>query len=446
MRIENEAGRGTACDMGRGVLVTAVAGGSQPPSIAHAHTQVSALGRAWPFSIPHSQFSILYAGFSLLTSHFSLRQAKRRFGVLPCLVCLALAALVGSAGCDGDRPAGGTGAAEESGDGAAGGTGAAVESGDGAAAECRREPVGGGGQIRIAVIPKGTTHEFWKSIHAGALKSELELAGVQIIWKGPTKEDDRGQQISVVENFINAGVTGIVLAPLDDVALARPVQEAGRAGIGVVVMDSGLQADPCRDFASFVATDNYVGGQHGARRLGEILGGKGKVLLLRYQVGSASTVQREQGFLDVLQAEFPGVQVVSDDQYGGATTESAYAKAENLLNRFAELDGIFCPNESTTFGMLRALQGSGRAGKIKFVGFDSSDKLIQAMADGELHGLVLQDPLNMGYLAVKTLVAYLRGEPVATRIDTGSAVATPENMNEPRMRELLSPPIDKYLR
>ena len=273
----------------------------------------------------------------------------------------------------------------------------------------------------------------------------IRLPGVQIIWKGPTKEDDRGQQISVVENFINAGVTGIVLAPLDDVALAKPVQEAGRAGISVVVMDSALEADPCREFASFVATDNYVGGQHGARRLGEILGGKGKILLLRYQVGSASTVQREQGFLDTLKADFPDVQVVSADQYGGATTESAYAKAENLLNRFADLDGIFCPNESTTFGMLRALQGSGRAGKVKFVGFDSSDKLIQAMADGELHGLVLQDPLNMGYVAVKTLVAFLRGEKVATRIDTGSAVATPENMNDPRIRELLSPPIDEYL-
>ena len=352
----------------------------------------------------------------------------------PLLVCSLLAALfvVTPAGCDGDRPAKPTGTTAGSADGKA-------------AVDCQREPIAAGEQVRIAVIPKGTTHEFWKSIHAGALKAERELPGVQIIWKGPTKEDDRGQQISVVENFINAGVTGIVLAPLDDVALAKPVQEAGRAGISVVVMDSALEADPCREFASFVATDNYVGGQHGARRLCEILGGKGKIRLLRYQVGSASTVQREQGFLDTLKADFPDVQVVSADQYGGATTESAYAKAENLLNRFADLDGIFCPNESTTFGMLRALQGSGRAGKVKFVGFDSSDKLIQAMADGELHGLVLQDPLNMGYVAVKTLVAFLRGEKVATRIDTGSAVATPENMNDPRIRELLSPPIDEYL-
>ena len=122
-----------------------------------------------------------------------------------------------------------------------------------------------------------------------------------------------------------------------------------------------------------------------------------------------------------------------------------YAKAENLLNRFGQLDGVFCPNESTTFGMLLALRAADRADKIKFVGFDSSAKFIDALAGGELDGLVLQDPLNIGYTAVKTLVAYLRGETVQTRIDTGCVVATPANMNEPAIRTLLSPPIDRYL-
>lgn len=301
------------------------------------------------------------------------------------------------------------------------------------------------GALKIAVIPKGTTHEFWKAIHAGAIKAELELKGVQITWKGPTKEDDREQQINVVENFVNAGVAGIALAPLDNVALVRPVRDATRAGIRVVIMDSALDAEAGKDYVSFVATDNYVGGQKAARRLGQVLNGKGKVLMMRYQVGSASTDARERGFLDVLAKEFPDLQMLSSDQYGGATTESSYAKAENLLNRFSEIDGIFCPNESTTFGMLRALQGSNRAGKIKFVGFDSSEKLIQAMADGQINGLVLQDPLNMGYMAVKTLVASLRGEAAPVRIDTGSEIATPENMNEPKIKDLLSPPIGKYL-
>lgn len=315
-----------------------------------------------------------------------------------------------------------------------------------APAVCRRSPVAGADVLRITVIPMGSTHEFWKSIHAGAVKAERELRGVQIDWSAPMKEGDREAQINLVENAINSGVHGIALAPSDNVALVRPVREAVRAGIGVVILDSELSGRPCEDYGSLVATDSYLGGRKGGRRLGELLGGRGQVLLLRCQQGFLSTTLREQGFLDVMAAEFPGIRIVSSDQYGGATAESAFAKAENLLNRFPDLDGIFCPNESTTFGMLRALQASGRAGRVRFVGFDSSTKLIEAMSRGELHGLVLQDPINIGYAGVKTLVAYLRGEEVPARIDTGSEVATPENMNEPRIRELLSPPIEQYIR
>lgn len=311
--------------------------------------------------------------------------------------------------------------------------------------QCVRKETVKADLLKIAVIPQGSTHEFWKSIHAGAVKAELELKGVQVVWKGPAKEDDREAQMNVVDNFVNTGVAGIALAPTDDVALARPVRDAAKAGVSVVIMDSSLKAEVCKDYASFVATDNYMGGQKGGRRLGELLQGKGNVLLLRLQIGHVSTAEREQGFLDVIKKEFPDIQLVSTDQFAGVTTETAFAKAESLLNRFPNLDGIFCPNESSTFGMLRALQESGRAGKIKFVGFDSSEKLIQAMKAGQIHGLVLQDPLNIGYTAVKTLAAYLRGETIPTRIDTGSVVATPENMNEARIKELLSPPIDKYL-
>lgn len=311
---------------------------------------------------------------------------------------------------------------------------------------CQRSGGSVEGPLKIAVIPKGTTHEFWKAIHAGAIKAETELKDVQIEWKGPVKEDDRTEQINIVENYIHPGTSGIVIAPLDNVALVRPIREAAKAGIGVVVVDSGVNADYCKDFASFVATDNYVGGSKGAERLGQILGGQGNVILMRYQEGSASTMQREQGFLDTMKSKFPQIRIISSDQHGGATTESAMATAENLLNRFQhEVNGIFTPNESTTFGMLRALQEAGMEGDLKFVGFDSYEKFIDALQDGSLHGLVLQDPMKMGYLGVKTMVAYLRGEAVPSRVDTGIAVATPENMNDPEIQALLHPPIDQYL-
>ncbi|MHC4364962.1 MAG: ABC transporter substrate-binding protein [Planctomycetota bacterium] len=313
-----------------------------------------------------------------------------------------------------------------------------------------KEKEASGAKYRIAVIPKGTTHVFWKSIHAGAVRAEKELQehGVEIIWKGPLKEDDRESQIRVVEDFITAGVSGIVLAPLDDAALRMPVRDAVNSGIPVVIIDSGLKSE---DYVSFVATDNYIGGRKGGERLAEILGGKGKVIMLRYHAGSASTMKREQGFLDVLKEKYPEIEVVSANQYGGATTESAYRASENLLAplRTADgglkIDGIFCPNESTAFGMLRALEDSGLAGKVKYVGFDSSDRLVQAMRKGYIHGLVLQDPINMGYLGVKIMVKHLTGEKVERLIDTGSVLATPENMDEARVKNLLEPDFKKWL-
>ena len=311
----------------------------------------------------------------------------------------------------------------------------------------KRESDKSTGKITIAVIPKGTTHEFWKSIHAGAAQAAEEL-GVELIWKGPLKEDDRDAQISVVEDFISRGVSGIVLAPLDEAALRTPVANARRAGIPVVIIDSDLKGE---DYVSFIATDNYNGGRLAGERLAELLGGKGRVIMLRYQEGSASTANREKGFLDAI-ATAKGIVVKSSSQYGGPTTETSYRSSENLLAPFKnaggtiDIDGIFCPNESTTFGMLRALQDGGFAGKVRFVGFDSSTKLVEALGSGQLDGLVLQAPMKMGYLGVKSMVRHLKGEQIEKRIDTGVTLLTPENMNQPDNMQLLRPDLSRWLK
>lgn len=300
----------------------------------------------------------------------------------------------------------------------------------------------------IAVIPKGTTHEFWKSIHAGAVKAEQELGTqgvkVKLFWKGPLREDDRDQQIQVVENFTARQVSGIVLAPLDSQALVAPVASAAQAKIPTVVIDSDLKSDKQ---VSFVATDNFKGGQLGGEFLAQQLGGKGKVILLRYQVGSASTEAREAGFLDALK-KFPNIQLVSSDQHAGATRELAYQASQNLLNRFGrDVDGIFCPNETATIAMTKALRDIGRAGgKVKLVGFDSGTQSVLDLKNGDVQALVVQDPLKMGYLGVMTVVQQLQGKTVEKRIDTGVSLVTKENMNQPDMAALLAPPIAKYLK
>ena len=309
-------------------------------------------------------------------------------------------------------------------------------------------PTAGNKKLTIAVIPKGTTHEFWKSIHAGANKAASELTAqgtaVDVIWKGPLREDDREQQIQVVEGFTSQGVNGVVLAPLDDRALVRPVEEAKRANVPTVIIDSGLQTDA---IVSFVATDNRKGGSLAADRMGQLLNGKGKVLVLRYAEGSASTTEREEGFLSEIKTKYPGIELVSTDQYAGATRDTAKRASENLLNRFGdEVQGIFTPNESSTAGMLLALQDINKAGKVSFVGFDASQAFIEAMRAGQLHGIVVQNPFNMGYLGVRTMVDNLLGKPVEKKIDTGVMLVTKDNLDSPDVQTLLHPPLDQYLK
>lgn len=287
----------------------------------------------------------------------------------------------------------------------------------------------------VAVIPMGTTHEFWKAIHAGAETASRET-GVEIIWKGPLKEDDREEQIQLVETFISSGVDAIVLSPLDDQALVRPVKEAKDAGIPSVVFNSALKGD---SHVSYVSTDNYRGGALAAEHLGTLMRGKGNLIQVLYQEGVEGTTKREEGFRDTIKEKFPGITILSDNQYTGVTTESAYRTCENLLNRFSGVDAIFAPNESTTFGCLRALEDRGLAGKILLVGFDSSDKLIEAMEKGEIQGLVVQNPFNMGYWGVKNAVSCLKGEPFEKTVDTGVTLATPDNMHDQDVAALLKP-------
>jgi len=305
-----------------------------------------------------------------------------------------------------------------------------------------------GKSFTIAVIPQGSTHEFWKSIHAGAMKTAQDEAkagvNVTIIWKGPMREDDREQQVQVVEGFATQHVDGIVLAPFDKNALVRPVEEAKRAGIPTVVVDSGLEsADPI----SFVASNNYHGGELAADEMGRLLGGKGKVLALRYQEGVFSTEQREKGFIERIKAAYPNIQLISSNQFAGATRDTAKTAAENLLNRFGnDLDGLFTPNESSTAGALLALEDAGKAGKIRFIGFDTSEVFVKAMRDGKLQGIVVQNPFRMGELGVKTVVDHLLGKAVEKRVDTGVTLITPANLDAPESQTLLHPPLETYLK
>jgi len=299
----------------------------------------------------------------------------------------------------------------------------------------------------IAVIPQGSTHEYWKSIHAGAIKASQDQAArgnkVTIIWKGPLREDDREQQTQVVEGFIAQNINGMVLAPFDSHALVRPVEEAAGAGIPTVIVDSGLETSKV---VSFVATDNRKGGALAADQMSKLLNGRGSVLLLRYQEGVASTQAREDGFVEKIKSSYPNIKLISSNQFAGPTRETAKQAAENLLIRYGgEIQGVFTPNESSTAGMLLALQDVQKTGKVVFIGFDASNTFVDAMRTGQLQGIVVQNPFRMGELGVQTMVSYLQGMNVESRIDTGVMIVTPQNLDTPEAQQMLYPPIHKYL-
>ena len=295
-----------------------------------------------------------------------------------------------------------------------------------------------GKKLRIAVIPKGTGHQYWRSVEAGAEKAAAET-GATIIFKGPTGEGDTAGQIQIVENELADGCDAICLAPLDDTALRKPVQQAIDAKVPVVIFDSGLK--DMTGVTCFVATDNKHAGRHAGEFMVKLLGGKGNVIMMRYAINSKSTEDREQGFLDAL-SKAKGIKLLSANKYGGPNESDAVTLGENLLQDFGgKVNGIFCPNESTASGMLTVLDHDHPqlAGKVKFVGFDSSDNLIGGLKSGHLDGIIVQDPVKMGYDAVKTAVEKLHGQKVPAKIDEPDTLATGKNMHDPKIDALLHP-------
>ncbi len=293
------------------------------------------------------------------------------------------------------------------------------------------------GKLRIAVIPKGTSHQFWRSVHAGAEAAAKELGNVEVLWKGPETEADTSGQIAVVKSFITNRVDGIVLAPNHSQSLMDVVSEANSENIPVVIFDSGLGKGP--KIVSYVATDNRRGGVLAGKCLADAIGHKGKVIMLRYNPGSESTEQREVGFLEAM-AEEKDIEVLSSDQYAGTKTEEALAKATQLLNKYRDqVTGIFAVCEPNCNGVLEALSQTGLARKVKFVAFDPSDTLIRGMSENTVAGIMLQDPFEMGRQSVLALSKHLRKEAVEPIISTGEYVATPVNQSTPPYDRLLRP-------
>ena len=295
-------------------------------------------------------------------------------------------------------------------------------------------------KIRIAVVPKSDGSMFWKSIHAGVKIGAIAASGVDIIWKAPQTESDKEQQIAIIEQCITDGVSGIVLSPINYDALSKPVSKAMKKKIPVLIFDSALKGKAGKDFISFVGIDNRNAGSTAGEYLAKLLNDRGKVVLLRYVKGQANTTEREEGFLESI-ARHENIQIIVKDRYAGGTIDEAKKTSTDLLSQLKEADGIFCPNELSTIGMLLALRDANLTGKVKFIGFDTPTSVVEALKKGEISALIAQDPSRMGYLSVKTLVDYIRGKEVAPTIDAGVHVINRDNLNDPEIQKLLVLPM-----
>jgi len=285
----------------------------------------------------------------------------------------------------------------------------------------------------IAVIPKGVSHSFWKTVEAGAEAAGKDL-DVKILWKGPAQETAYSEQINIVEDMISQRVDGIVLAPSHGDSLVPMVERAQAAGIPVTIFDSGISTEK---YLSYVSTDNRQGGVVAAKRMGEKLGGKGKVAILGVKKGSVSTDEREEGFRDTIQKEFPGITIVPIIFYGEANAAKSLAVAEDVLTSHSDLTGLFASNESSTVGAVNAIRQRNLAGKVTLVGFDATADLVRNVREGAIDSLVLQNPFKMGYEGVKTVVDKINGKQPERRIDTGVELLTKDNVDTPKIQQLI---------
>ncbi len=290
--------------------------------------------------------------------------------------------------------------------------------------------------LEVVFIPKSRDQIFWTFMRQGVERAMREDGHVQLTWRGPAHNDDVDSQIEILRIYSRPGVDAIIIAATDRSRVVASVEQAAALGIKVVAVDSALDG---KAHTNFITTNNVAAGRMAAERLAGLLNRQGRVAILRTIAGSGSTEERAEGFIDYLKKNAPRINIVADE-YGGGTRGKAARSAALLLERHPDLDGIFAVNESTSDGMLRGLRQAGLAGKRKFVGFDTTDFLLEGLGKQEINGLVVQDPRQMGYLSMKAALAAARGAAMKDQtILTDAVMVTRDNYGKPEIQALLVP-------
>ncbi len=286
----------------------------------------------------------------------------------------------------------------------------------------------------IGVVPKATSHLFFVSVHAGVDAAARDFH-VNVLWNGPQNETDYARQIEIVDSMITRQVSAIAISATDQEALVAPVERAIRAGIPVTVFDSAVNIG---NYVSFIATDNYGAGCIAARTLAGFINQRGKVGMVMQKPGGTSTVLREQGFDATIAKEFPNIQVVAR-QYGMADPAKSRAAAEDILTAHPDLAGIFASSEAASLGTIQAVKNRNLSGKIKLVTFDFTKAHVEALQDGTINAMLVQNPFQLGYQAVKSLADKLNGQTPPKKLELPVRVILKADLDKPDVRALVEP-------
>lgn len=286
----------------------------------------------------------------------------------------------------------------------------------------------------IAVIVKSANSTFWQNVRKGAETAGADLGGkYKVTFQGPEAETSIDAQVNMVDNAVNRGVAGIVLAASDPVALVPAVRKAYESDIPVVLIDSGLNSDG-KYYQSFLATDNRAAGKLAAEKLLAKVKG-GKVAVMSFTQGAASAIERTGGFIDEVKSK-ADYKIVGP-YYSNSEMVTALNQTEDVLGSNPDIAAIFGANEPTAVGMARAVKQKGFAGKIVAVGFDGNSDLQNFVRDGTLDGIVVQSSYQMGYKGVDTIGKLIKGEKVEKVIDTGVVYVTKENIDSEEAKAVL---------
>lgn len=286
----------------------------------------------------------------------------------------------------------------------------------------------------IAVIVKTTNSNFWQNVNKGAAAAISDHTEHTMTFNGPASESAVNDQVALVENAINRGVAGIVLAPSDPEALAPVVKRAFESGIPVAIIDSGLAEGSEQYYQAFLSTDNCAAGEQAAALMIENAGTTGNVAVMSYVAGVGSEIGRVGCFVSHIE-ENSDLEIVgpfySQSQMATALNQTTDVLAAN------ELVGIFGANEPTAIGMGRALEQAGKAGTVTAIGFDGNSDLQDMVKSGTLLATAVQGSFQMGELGVDAVVSVIAGGSVESFIDTGVVMVTKDNIDAPEAQNVL---------